>query len=537
MSSSVTEQTLQQMLTELNKAAQRLTESAARIARLNPAQAPAAPASAVGPAPGGQALGSLAPADAAPGGGVTLTPDQRLVCERVINVFETGSIRGDYGNISIFADGPNRIRQVTYGRAQTTEYGHLRELVQMYVSAGGTYARDLSAFVDRIGRTALVNDEHFKDLLRRAGREDQVMRDTQDVFFDKVYFQPAKQWADTNGFTRALSMLVIYDSFIHSGRILEFLRSRFPEPVPARGGNEQAWIKQYVDVRNHWLMTADNPALHTTVYRTRDLAREIARGNWDLAMLPISAHGVPVDTRPIAPHVVAAGPVPPGVPFLGEAGLAGGGGFPQVAGPFVAAADPNDPAAPGVGEADDLIRGRGLANYGADSSLAVSPRAAAAAGGGTLLSLDMNAARAFLRACMTSTPRVTYGLGAKVPFLNAVPGRDFTKVDCSGFIRETLRLATTPPIAFPDGSVNQHDWISAHGFTRSSIDAAKQSDGFVRIAFLRPEDSGHHIGHVVLISGGRTLESHGHVGPDSRPWDGSDWQAKAFVYVLAPDAR
>src|SRR5262249_37324869 len=134
------------------------------------------------------------------------------------------------------------------------------------------------------------------------------------------------------------------------------------------------------------------------------------------------------------------------------------------------------------------------------------------------------------------TPRVTYGLGAKVPFLNAVPGRDFDRVDCSGFVREALRLATTPTIAFPDGSVNQHDWIRAQGFAHSSIDAARQSDGFVRIAFLRPQDSPEHIGHVVLISAARTLESHGHVGPDSRPWDGSNWQAKTFVYVLAPDS-
>ena len=213
----------------------------------------------------------------------------------MINVFETGSIQGDYSNISIFTDGPHRMRQVTYGRAQTTEYGNLRELVEMYVGAGGVYSTNLREFVDRIGRTPLVDNTQFKDLLRRAGTQDQVMRDTQDVFFDRRYFQPAKQWADTNGFSRALSMLVIYNSFIHSGRILDFLRSRFPEPIPARGGHEQTWIKQYIDVRHNWLLNNDNPVLRPTTYRTRDLAREIARGNWDLAMLPISANGIQVE--------------------------------------------------------------------------------------------------------------------------------------------------------------------------------------------------------------------------------------------------
>jgi hypothetical protein len=54
----------------------------------------------------------------------------------------------------------------------------------------------------------------------------------------------------------------------------------------------------------------------------------------------------------------------------------------------------------------------------------------------------------------------------------------------------------------------------------------------VRIAFLRPQDVSSHVGHVVLLSGGHTLESHGGVGPDSRPWTGQGWQSKTFVYLL-----
>jgi hypothetical protein len=151
------------------------------------------------------------------------------------------------------------------------------------------------------------------------------------------------------------------------------------------------------------------------------------------------------------------------------------------------------------------------------------------------LTLDMSRVRAFLQACMTSTPRVTYGLGKKVPSLASIPGRDFTQVDCSGFVRQALRLGTTPAVAFPDGSVNQHDWVRAQGFAKSTAAAALQNDGFVRIAFLRPQDTSSHIGHVVLISGAKTLESHGGVGPDSRAWTGAGWQASTFVYVLAHD--
>lgn len=232
--------------------------------------------------------------------GIDLTPGQRRICERVINVFETGTIGGRYGAISIFPDGPHQIRQITYGRAQTTEYGNLRELVEMYANAGGTFSAALAPYVAKIKNEPLVDNNTFKSLLRRAGNEDPVMAQTQDVFFDRRYFQPAMKWATEHGFTKPLSMLVIYDSFVHSGGILGFLRARFAERVPSEGGNEKKWIHDYVEVRHNWLRTHSNPVLRPTIYRTRDLMREIQRNNWDLSKLPISANGTSVTDAPDA---------------------------------------------------------------------------------------------------------------------------------------------------------------------------------------------------------------------------------------------
>jgi hypothetical protein len=208
--------------------------------------------------------------------------------------------------------------------------------------------------------------------------------------------------------------------------------------------------------------------------------------------------------------------------------------------PQAAMTPDDDPAAPRAGEIGeiDFEKARTLANSGAAAPLAeeMAPGAPAAPGPPRLLSLSFARAKAFLQACMTSTPRVTYGLGAKVPFLNAVPGRDFTKVDCSGFVREAVREATTPTLAFPDGSVVQHDWVDGQHFQKcSSVNDGKLDDGMMRIAFLRPQDVSSGIGHVVLILAGKTLESHGGTGPDSRPWDGSSWQAKTTVYNFAKD--
>ena len=216
-------------------------------------------------------------------------------------------------------------------------------------------------------------------------------------------------------------------------------------------------------------------------------------------------------------------------------------GVAAYAGSHALSSSDDDPASPADGEVSDTAdfeTARLLANIGAPVAPDPLPFAGTTfASGTTTFGFDIARGQAFLDACMTSHPRVTYGLGKKVPFLGAVPGRDFSQVDCSGFVREAIRLSTNPPAPFPDGSVVQHDWVRARGFEATTITSGEAKDGVVRIAFLRPQDSGDHIGHVVLISGGKTLESHGHVGPDSRVWDGTSWQAKAHVYVLSRNAQ
>lgn len=56
---------------------------------------------------------------------------------KVLNVFETGSTEGKYDNISIYKDGTvngQKVYQITYGRSQTTEYGNLKRLIELYIS-------------------------------------------------------------------------------------------------------------------------------------------------------------------------------------------------------------------------------------------------------------------------------------------------------------------------------------------------------------------------------------------------------------------
>lgn len=220
------------------------------------------------------------------------TPEQKRLCLRVLNAFETGQPDGDYAAWATLADGPHGMRQVTYGRSQTTEYSNLRELVVLYVQNHGSYGDQLAPYISKIGVESLVKDKTFKQLLQDAARNDVVMRATQDVFFDRRYWNPMIEWATAHAFTTGLSALVLYDSFIHSGTIFDFLRKRFDEPVPSNGGDERVWITQYVATRNDWLKSV--PKLQSTVYRMQCLRKEIGRNNWDLSQVPIVANGVKV---------------------------------------------------------------------------------------------------------------------------------------------------------------------------------------------------------------------------------------------------
>jgi len=212
--------------------------------------------------------------------------------QSILNVFETGKPDGDYSNVTIFADGPKGIRQITYGKSQTTEWGNLNKLIKLYSEKNGKHSEFFKPYVSKIGRITLVNDKKLISELREAGN-DPVMKEAQDEFFDDVYWKPAFEFFKDNGFTQPLSMLVIYDSFIHSGGILNFLRSRFPAKTPIKGGNEKEWIEQYLHVRHSWLANHSNRILRKTTYRTKNMIQAVVKDDWNLDQ-NFNANGISV---------------------------------------------------------------------------------------------------------------------------------------------------------------------------------------------------------------------------------------------------
>jgi chitosanase len=230
---------------------------------------------------------------------ISITPLIKRKIEQVVNAFETGSAEGNYATLVKLRDyndpeTKTRIVQVTYGRSQTTEFGHLKALVQDYVESNGTLADQLKPFLSRIGKKpSLATEDTFCDALKNAGKTDPIMKTCQDRLFETKYYQPAHNWFSVNGLTLPLSLLVIYDSFVHSGGILSFLRKKFPTAVPSNGGDQKEWIKSYVNARHNWLANHSNQLLRNTVYRTNCFKEQIEHDNWDLSQ-KINAHGVTI---------------------------------------------------------------------------------------------------------------------------------------------------------------------------------------------------------------------------------------------------
>lgn len=211
-----------------------------------------------------------------------ITEDEKKNIKQVVNVAEMGVKNIRYGDVYIYADGPGNARQLTLS-VGFTESGNLKDVVSQYVAADGLYAKQFTPYVGRIGKTPyLVNDKELVKLFKLAG-SDPVMQKIQEKLLEAKYWDPALKFFNDNGFKLELSMLVIYDSTIHSGSIPMFLRQRFSEPTPKNGGNEKKWIESYVDVRHQWLKYHSRLILRNTIYRTQAYKNEIAKGNWDLS--------------------------------------------------------------------------------------------------------------------------------------------------------------------------------------------------------------------------------------------------------------
>ena len=214
-----------------------------------------------------------------------VTQQQENKIKQIIRYYETGKSNGsDYGALTIYNDGPNKIKQITYGAYQTTEFsGGLKNLLLLYIQNKGVFSEALHPYFESLGKLPSLSDNTaFLHILGELSK-DPIMHQTQDEFFDKAYYNPAVDWCTKEGLTLPLSLLVIFDSYIHSGGILSFLRDKFTDKLPYYGGDEKKWIIGYVNARDIWLETNKSYLLQKSDYRTDSFIYAIRHNNWDLS--------------------------------------------------------------------------------------------------------------------------------------------------------------------------------------------------------------------------------------------------------------
>lgn len=204
----------------------------------------------------------------------------------VINAFENSSKERNYTSVFTWNDGPNEKKQITLS-VGFTQAGNLQKVIQDYISNDGKHADELKKY--NWSDYSLAYNSRAIQALKEACK-DPIMMKSQDKIFDEMYWIPAKRFFDRNGFTENLSMLVIFDSYLHSGSVPSWLRDDFKERPPAAGGRERVWINDYVNARHNWLWNKGGQ-LRTSSYRTRCFKEQIKNENWNLDK-PINANGV-----------------------------------------------------------------------------------------------------------------------------------------------------------------------------------------------------------------------------------------------------
>lgn len=245
----------------------------------------------------------------------TLTPMQARTAQAIVNLFETGQVLGDYGQVTVLAGDPGRL---TYGRSQTTlGSGNLHQMLRRYVqNPGARFGQRVATWLPLFesGAAQLDHDPKLHNLLR-ACADDPVMRETQDVFFDEAYWQPAQRAANGLGLTSPLAVAVVYDSHVHGS--WKPLRERTTRELgSAVAIGEQAWLANYVKIRRAWLATHRLSVLHNTVYRMDAFQRLMALDQWGLGLpLVVRQAELSLTTLNATPTGCYEGP-PPGARVL-----------------------------------------------------------------------------------------------------------------------------------------------------------------------------------------------------------------------------
>lgn len=239
-----------------------------------------------------------------------ITTTQKKTAQAIVNIFETARVLGDYGQVTLI---PGDTGHLTFGRSQTTlGSGNLGDLIERYCdNPGARFAAKLGPFLPRFVAQDLTldNEGHLHNVLR-ASADDPVMRETQDEFFEDVYWRPASRAAAQLGVTTPLGIAVVYDGKIHGSWWR--MRDRTTDNAGSLDSiGERAWISAYVQTRRDWLGNHRRSDLRATVYRMDAFSGLIDMDQWGLTLpLVVRGHEISMAALSATPRGCFDGPQP-----------------------------------------------------------------------------------------------------------------------------------------------------------------------------------------------------------------------------------
>lgn len=239
--------------------------------------------------------------------------DAQKAAKALTNLWETGQFVGKPHLLVVLKDGAG----ITFGKSQTTENsgGLWKLLFIAYPKFEGKFQADFEPYKEQLYKKGedtdkksvldkktgeyaggLTNDEHFKDLLRKAATEDPAMNMAQDWHFHENFFKPALFICEDQeeGFNLSLplSLAAIYDFCIHSGpgskwgdgaafnRLIKWNEDyEQPDDIENNIDAEKHWTIYMCSKRDAFLY--DISHARKTRYRTGSMLKMMIDGNDD----------------------------------------------------------------------------------------------------------------------------------------------------------------------------------------------------------------------------------------------------------------
>ena len=186
--------------------------------------------------------------------------------DHLVSAFENGTADIQYGYIDNLDDG----RGYTAGRAGfTSGTGDLLLVVQRYaqLAAGNALEKYLPALRKVNGSDSVAGLDGMEADWAAAAK-DVAFRTAQDQINDEQYRQPARQLATALGLQWPLSKAAVYEAGIQHGYgdnldTVNQIAERASAQVggsPAKGSDEKAWLKAFLQQRKQNLLHPANSA-------------------------------------------------------------------------------------------------------------------------------------------------------------------------------------------------------------------------------------------------------------------------------------